>query len=274
MLKGSWLRPFVALACAAVFFLPLYIAVVNVFKPSDEVIRAPLALPLNPTLDNIWGVLTRSDGLFWTTLWTSVQLTSISIVITTVFAAMSAHYLVRSSSKWGRIILSITLIGLMIPAAVVMVPITRILRGVGLMSTLPGAIIVNVGYYFPFALLVFTGFVKSIPKELEEAAAIDGASRFRIFWQIVFPLLRPASASVLIFLGVWIWNDFLTPLLILGPGSGNTVTVGIYRSIGMYQRDFGSVFAFMFLATLPVLAFYLSFQKDFVRGLTGGATKG
>lgn len=91
---------------------------------------------------------------------------------------------------------------------------------------------------------------------------------------MVFPLLRPASASVLIFLGVWIWNDFLTPLIVLGPDSGTTVTVGVYRAIGEHQSDFGSVFAFMFLATLPILVFYLALQSSFVKGLTGGAIKG
>jgi raffinose/stachyose/melibiose transport system permease protein len=262
------------LALTAVFVLPLYVAVVNVFKPSLEVIEAPLSLPLHPTLTNLIGVLTRSDGLFWYGLVNSIELTSASIIITMVIAAMSAHYLVRSDAWWGRAMLAVMLTGLMIPPAVIMVPLTRILRGLGLMSTLPGAVLVNVGYYLPFAVLVFMGFVRSIPKELEEAAAIDGASRFRTFWAVVFPLMRPASASVLIFLGVWVWNDFLTPLLILGPGAGNTITVGIYRSIGQYQQDFGSVFALMLLATLPVLTFYLAFQKHFIRGLTGGATKG
>jgi raffinose/stachyose/melibiose transport system permease protein len=90
----------------------------------------------------------------------------------------------------------------------------------------------------------------------------------------VFPLLRPASASVMIFLGVWIWNDFLNPLIILGPGKGTTITTGIYRAIGQYQADFGTVFALMFLATMPVLIFYLALQRNFVKGLTGGATKG
>lgn len=274
MHRLGWLRPFVSLAVAGAFFLPLYIALVNVFKPSDEVVREPLSLPLSPSLDNVISVLTRSDGLFWSGLSTSVLVTSISIVVTTVLAAMTAHYLARSEALWGRILLTIMLTGLMIPPAVIMVPLTRILRELGVMSSLPGAILVNIGYYLPFAVFVFMGFIRTIPKELEEAAALDGASRFRTFWQIVFPLLRPASASVLIFLGVWIWNDFLTPLLILGPGTGNTITVGIYRSIGTYQRDFGSVFAFMFLATLPVLVFYLLFQKHFIRGLTGGATKG
>jgi raffinose/stachyose/melibiose transport system permease protein len=270
----TWIRPVAALVVAAVFFLPLYIALVNVFKTSADVVASPLALPAPPTLDNLVAVLTRSDGLYWNGLQNSAMLTSASILITTVLAAMSAHYLVRSDRLWGRIVLGIMLTGLMIPPAVIMLPITRILRGLSLMSTMPGAILVNVGYYLPFAVFVFMGFVRSIPRELEEAAAVDGAGRFRTFWQIVFPLLRPASASVLIFLGVWVWNDFLTPLLVLGAGTGNTVTVGIYRSIGPYQQDYGAVFAFMFLATIPVLAFYIAFQRQFVRGLTGGATKG
>lgn len=274
MNRSLWVRPAVALVVSSVFVMPLYIALINVFKPSTEVVSSPLALPLPPTLQNIVGVITRPDHLFWDGLANSVQLTAVSIIITTVIAAMAAHYLVRSTAVWGRIVLGVMLCGLMVPPAVIMVPITRILGAIDLMSTLLGAILVNVGYYLPFAVFVFMGFVRSIPRELEEAAAMDGAGTFRIFWQVVFPLLRPASASVLIFLGVWIWNDFLTPLLILGPGSGNTITVGIYRSIGTYQRDYGSVFALMFLATIPVLVFYLVFQKHFVRGLTGGATKG
>lgn len=269
-----WLRPVIALVVAAFFVLPLYIAVINVFKTSDAIIASPLALPLQPTFDNILAVLNRPDGLFWSGLANSLQLTGVSIVITTLLAAMCAYYLVRSTQRWGRILLSIMLVGLMIPQAVIIVPVSRMLRAVGLMETLPGAILVNIGYYLPFAVFVFMGFIRSVPRELEEAAEMDGASKFRTFWQVVFPLLRPASASVLIFLGVWIWNDFLTPLLILGPGAGNTITVGIYRSLGQFSRDYGSVFAFMFLATLPVLIFYLAFQRHFVTGLTGGATKG
>jgi raffinose/stachyose/melibiose transport system permease protein len=273
-MSPPWVRPAAALGITALYFLPLYIALVSVFKPSIEIVASPLALPLHPTLDNLIAVLTRPDGLFWHGLITSVELTSVSIVITTVSAAMTAHYLIRSERVWGKILLAIMLSGLMIPPAVIMVPLTRILGTIGLMSTISGAVLVNVGYYLPFAVLVFMGFVRSIPREIEEAAAIDGANRFKTFWLVVFPLLRPASASVLIFLGVWIWNDFLTPLLVLGPGTGNTITVGIYRSIGQYQRDFGAVFALMLLATVPVLIFYLSFQKHFIRGLTGGATKG
>ena len=218
LMRGSHiLRPLVALVITGFFFLPLYVALVNAFKTSEEVVTRPLSLPLSPTLENIIGVLYRPDGLFWYGLYNSVVLTGTSIIITTVISAMTAHYLVRSDRLWGKIMLLVMLSGLTIPPAVIMVPLTRILGWMNLMSTLPGAILVNVGYYLPFAVFVFMGFMRSVPRELEEAAAIDGASRFRIFWQVVFPLIRPASASVLIFLGVWIWNDFLTPLLIPWP---------------------------------------------------------
>jgi raffinose/stachyose/melibiose transport system permease protein len=270
----SWLRPLVALVVAAVFFMPLYVALANVFKQGPLISKEPAALPIPPTLDNIVAVLSRPDNLYWVSLTNSIIVTGLSIIILTVLSAMLGHYIARSRSRWVRWLTLLLLSGLMIPPQVILLPIVRVLQLAHLMSTLQGLILFNVGYYVPFGVFVFTGFIRSIPTELEESAAIDGASRFQTFWRIVFPLLRPATASVLIFLGVWIWNDFIDPLIILGPGQGTTVTTGIYRSIGQYQADFGSVFALMFLATLPVLIFFLALQKQFVKGLTGGATKG
>jgi raffinose/stachyose/melibiose transport system permease protein len=269
-----WLRSIVAVTVAALFFLPLYIALVNVFKPSHLISKQPVSVPIPPTLDNIIAVMRRPDRLYWVSLTNSIMVTSISIIILTVLSAMLGHYLARSHSRWTRWLMLLLLCGLMIPPQVILLPIVQVLRTFHLMTTLPGLILFNVGYYVPFGVFVFTGFIRSVPVELEESAAIDGASRFQVFWRIVFPLLRPATASVLIFLGVWIWNDFIDPLVILGPGLGTTVTTGVYRSIGPYQSDFGGLFAMMFLATLPVLVFFLTLQKQFVKGLTGGATKG
>jgi raffinose/stachyose/melibiose transport system permease protein len=268
------IRPAVAIFVAAVFFLPLYVALANVFKRGDLIAGSPASLPWPPTLDNIAGVLTRPDRLYWVSLTNSVVVTGLSIVILTVLSAMLGHYLARSRSRWVQAVTLLLLCGLMIPPQAILLPVVRVLQFTGMMTTLQGLILFNVGYYIPFGVFVFTGFVRTVPVELEESAALDGAGRMQVFWRIVFPLLRPATASVLIFLGVWIWNDFLDPLVILGPSQGTTVTTGIYRSIGQYQADFGSVFALMFLATLPVLIFFLALQKQFVKGLTGGASKG
>jgi len=269
-----WLRPLVALTVSAIFFVPLYLVCANVIKRGPLITKEPAALPIPPTLDNITAVLTRPDHLFWVSLTNSVIVTVLSVLILTVLSAMLGHYLARNRSSWARGLTLLLLCGLMIPPQVILIPITDVLRIAHLMTTLQGLVLFNVGYYVPFGVFVFTGFIRSVPVELEEAAVIDGASRMQVFWRIVFPLLRPATASVMIFLGVWIWNDFIDPLIILGPSQGTTVTTGLYRSIGQYQADYGSVFALMFLATLPVLVFYLALQKHFVKGLTGGATKG
>lgn len=270
----GWLRALAAIVLATLFSLPLYIVLVGVFKPSNEIIGNPLGLPLTPTLANFKTVLGRPDGLYWSSLLNSIQITVISILLATVVSAMLAHYLVRSRHWAARATLAILLCGLMVPPAVVLQPVTEILRAIGLNGTLPGLVLVNIGYYLPFGVFVLMGFIRTIPLELEEAAQIDGAGRFRVFWQVVFPLLRPATASCLIFFGVWIWNDFLNPLIILGPVSGTTVTVGLYRSIGERSADYGAVFAFMVLASLPVVILYVLLQRHFIKGLTGGATKG
>ena len=234
------MRRVLAFLLGCLFFVPLYMALVNVFKQGHLIAPSPASLPIPPTLANIQAVLERPDQLFWVSLANSLIVTSLSIGILTVLSAMLGHYLARTNNRWNRWLTLLLLSGLMIPPQVILKPIVDVLRTV----------------------------------ELEESAAIDGATRMQIFWRIVFPLLRPATASVLIFLGVWIWNDFLNPLIILGPSRGTTITTGIYRSIGQYQQDFGALFAFMFLATLPVLIFFLLLQKQFVKGLTGGATKG
>jgi raffinose/stachyose/melibiose transport system permease protein len=269
-----WVRPVVAIVVSALFFVPLYLVCVNVFKRGDLIAKEPAALPIPPTLHNLTAALTRSDNLFWVSLTNSVIVTVLSVLVLTVLAAMLGHYLARNRSRWARVLTLVLLCGLMIPPQVILMPIADIMRVTHLITTLQGLVLFNVGYYVPFGVFVFTGFIRSVPIELEEAAVIDGASRMQVFWRIVFPLLRPATASVLIFLSVWIWNDFIDPLIILGPSQGTTVTTGLYRSIGQYQVDLGSVFALMFLATLPVLVFYLALQKHFVKGLTGGATKG
>ncbi|WP_329565093.1 carbohydrate ABC transporter permease [Streptomyces sp. NBC_01361] len=272
--KAPWVRPVAALVVTAAFFLPLYLVLTNVFKPGKDIAGHPASLPWPPTLDNLRAALDRPDRLFWNGLINSVTITLFSIVVLTVVSALLGHYLCRSRGRLARLTLLVLLAGLMIPPQVILVPVTEVLRLTGTMTTLQGIVAFNVGYYVPFGVFVFSGFIRTVPLELEESAQLDGAGRWRTFWQVVFPLLRPATASVLIFLGVWIWNDFLNPLIILGPAGGTTVTVGVYRAIGEHQADYGQVFGLMFLAALPVLIFYLALQRHFVKGLTGGAVKG
>ncbi|MFI7610374.1 carbohydrate ABC transporter permease [Nonomuraea terrae] len=266
-------RPVFAVALTALFFFPIYIVVTGMLKPADEIQSSPLGLPAPLTGENLEAVFGRADGLFWSSLVNSVQITVLSVLLLTLSSAMLAHYLVRSKARWTKPAMLMLLAGLMIPPAVILQPVTQVLDAVGLMNTLPGVVLSNVAYYLPFGVFVFAGFIGTVPVDIEEAAGIDGASRLRMFWQVVFPTLRPAAASVMIFLGVWVWNDFLSPLVILGPESGTTVTVGVYRSVGEYSTNFGTLYAFSFLASLPVLLFFVALQKQFVAGLTAGSVK-
>ena len=264
----------VPLGATLLYALPLYLAVVNVFKASTAIRSSPLSPPLPPTTENLERVLTRSDHLVWTGLWNSLLITGLSLGLLIVIAPMTAYFIARNDGRFARGLLIFFLFGLMVPPQTILIPITRILRFFDLMFTTPGLVLFNLGYYVPFAIFLYTGFIRSLPRELDEAAALDGAGRLRTFWTILYPLLRPCTASMVIFSGLWIWNDFLNPLIILGPLHGVTITTGIYTALGQFTVDYGQMFAMMFVAALPVLALFLGLQRQFIRGLTSGAMKG
>lgn len=173
------LRPIATVVLAALFFFPVYVVVTGLLKPPGEIQSSPLGLPRSLTVENLRSVLTREDGLYWSALINSVQITVLSVLLLTVLSAMLAHYLVRSSARWTRPVLLMLLAGLMIPPAVILQPVTEVLGAVGLMNSVVGVVAANVGYYLPFGVFVFSGFIGTVPVEMEEAAAIDGASRFK-----------------------------------------------------------------------------------------------
>ncbi|MFF2480950.1 carbohydrate ABC transporter permease [Paenibacillus sp. NPDC058071] len=262
------------LAITVLFFLPLYLVLVNIFKPTDTIIANPLSLPFQFTFDNLMAVLTRPDHLIYTSMWNSIVITGISLIVVILSSSMVAYYIVRNDSKKTRLLLVFFLFGLMVPTTIILIPVVKVLVALHLMSTKAGLIIFYMGYYIPFGIFMYTGFIRTIPRELDEAASIDGASNLRTFWQIIFPLLGPCTSSVIIFIGLWVWNDFLNPLIIIGPVKGTTITAGIYRVIGQYSVDWGQMFAMMFLASLPIIILYLALQKQFVEGITSGSLKG
>jgi raffinose/stachyose/melibiose transport system permease protein len=272
-IRGA-IRAFAALIVTAVFAIPLYLALINTFKTNPQIVSSPAALPTPFTLGHIISVLNGSTYGFWNGLVNSIIIVVPSLAGAVILGAMAGYYLGRSTGITGRLLLGILLIGLMLPLQVILVPVSMILGLLGLQASFLGIILFNIALYVPFAAFIFSGFVKTVPLELEEAAELDGASRLRIFFQVVVPLLRPATASVLIFVSVWIWNDFLNPLILLGPGRGTTATTGIYLSLGQFNTDYGNMFAVMLLSALPILVFFFILQKQFVAGLTGGSIKG
>jgi raffinose/stachyose/melibiose transport system permease protein len=272
--RAGLVRTLIALLVTAIFIYPIYLLVLNAFKTQEDIYRYQ-GLPNIPlTGQNFVEALTRPDGLFWSGLANSLQITIIGTLVTTLIAAMMAHYMVRSRGLFPKLLWVVIPLGLMIPPATTLLPLLRMLRDLGLIGSIFGLIVVYVAGNLPFGVLVFTGFMRTIPRELEEAAAIDGAGPIRTFWSIVFPLLRPAAASVIIFTAVGLWNDFVSPLIILGPANGTTITVGMYRQISEHVSNYGAVFAYMVLATIPIVILFIFLQKYFVKGLLSGAAKG
>ncbi|MEA2026622.1 MAG: carbohydrate ABC transporter permease [Chloroflexota bacterium] len=270
-----WFRIVLSAVVVGLFALPLYVAVVNVFKTNDQIMRAPLALPDPFSMENLLDGMTRSDNLLWTGFFNSLVIAVSTVVLVVPVAAVVAYWIVRRKSRFTRIALLVLMAGMMIPPHIVLLPAVRVLEFLGIAFTFPGVILFNIsGGFLSFGVFVYVGFMSALPPSLDDAAAIDGASPLQTLRHVVFPLLRPATATVAIFVGLWSWNDLITPLFLLGPAQGVTITTGVYIALGQYNNDFGQMFGVMFIAALPILIYYLLLQKQFTSGLLSGSTKG
>ena len=256
------------------FVSPVYLTIVNAFKTQDQILRNPSAPPAPPTTQNLGDALARTDKIIQIGLTNSAVTVVASLLLVIPLGAAFSFWLTRRSAPFRRITLACFAAGLMIPPAVVLLPTIRILTFLHLDHTYAGLILANAGGgYLSFAVFVYSGFLRTVPKEIVEAAAVDGAGMLRIWWTIVMPLLRPATATVAIFLSLWIWNDFMNPQFILGPLRGQTITTGLYLSLGQYSTNYAQLFGVMFLAAVIPVAGYLAVQKQFIAGLTTGASK-
>lgn len=256
------------------FVLPIYLALSGAFKSQEQILANPLGLPAPFTFDNILTALQRPDSLVTNGLLNSVLVTGLSVGILLPLASALSFYISERSPRLKAVLLAIFALGLMVPPQTVLLPIVQLLQSIGLAHSYPGLILSNIGGgYMSFAVFVYVGFLRTVPREVIEAARVDGASDLRVWWTIVLPLIRPATATVAIFLGLWVWNDFLNPLFILGPLQGQTITTGIYVALGGYSADYGQLFGIMLLAAIVPVVGYLVTQREFIHGLMSGASK-
>ena len=256
------------------FVLPIYIALSGAFKSQEQILANPLALPAPFTFDNILTALQRPDTLVTNGLLNSILVTGLTVAILIPLSSALSFYISERSPRLKGVLLAIFALGLMVPPQTVLLPIVQLLQAIGLGHSYPGLILANVGGgYMSFAVFVYVGFLRSVPREVIEAARVDGATDLRIWWTVVLPLVRPATATVGIFLGLWVWNDFLNPLFILGPLQGQTITTGIYVALGGYSADYGQLFGIMLLAAIVPVVGYLVSQREFIHGLMSGASK-
>jgi len=266
-LSMAWLVTFL-------FILPVYIAFSNTFKTQAQILDGPLELPAPFTTDNVTDAWNRSDRLVQDGLINSVLITVITVSIIIPLASAVSLYLHQSRPALRRILTAILALGLMVPPQVSLQPIVLLLQEIHLNNSRTGLILANIGGgYLSFATFVYMGFISSIPRDILDAARVDGASDLRIWWKILLPLLRPATATVAIFVGLWSWNDFLNPLFIIGPLDGVTITTGIYITLGGFSVDFAHLFGVMFIAAVIPIIGYLATQREFISGLMKGATE-
>ena len=252
--------------------VPLVTAISIALKTRFDLLTRPLGLPQPFVWGNIvtaWNQANLSSALF-----NSVVITSGAVLGLVVFGALAAYPLARRVGRWPQGIYTYFILGLIVPLQLGLIPLYRTWNWLGLVDTHLGVILIQIGASLPLVIFLYTGFIKTVPRELEEAAAIDGASQWRVFWTIVFPLLRPVTATVIILTSLVIWNDFLIALLFLQDPNLQTIPLAIYGFVGQYSQSWNLIFASIVVSSLPIIAVFLVLQRSFIKGLTGGALKG
>ncbi|MNB71805.1 L-arabinose transport system permease protein AraQ [compost metagenome] len=262
----------VTLILAVIFFFPIFFNLMSAFKSNGEIMRNAMAFPKSLYLESFKYLLTETN--FPHAILNSLILTVVSIAAQVLFIPMAGYAIERRNTKWTQAVFIFFLAGMMIPFQAYMIPLFKELKVLGLYGSLVGPICVYVAGAVGFGCLLYTSFVKGIPKEIEEAAEIDGCNRYGIFWKIVFPLLGPVTASMVVLNGLGIWNDFLMPMLVLPSGKPKTMVVEIYRYIGEFSSRWDMIFAGTAMSVIPVLIIFIALQKYFVKGIASGATKG
>lgn len=260
------------LLMALLFVSPVFFAFISAFKTNGEILKSPTALPLTWTLKNFQELFSKAD--FLTAIKHTAFLTIVSEILIIMIVPMASYAISRRSSGMTKFIYNFFLAGMMIPFHLYMFPLFKELRIFGVFGTLAGPIVVYISGSVAFGTLLYTSFMKGIPLEIEEAAKIDGCSPFQTFWKVVFPLLGPCTASMVVLNGLGIWNDFLMPYLVLPSDKAKTIMVEVYKFVGQYTARWDIVFAGAVVAIIPALILYVLLQKYFVKGITAGAAKG
>lgn len=273
VLANTWLDAISLIVIGIVFVVPFIFIFLTASKTGPEAAMFEFSLPTNFQLfDNIREVLEFRDGRMLLALWNSTVLTVGSITLIVLLSALVAFVMQRRQDRVASLASSIMLAGLILPPAVV--PTIFVLQNIGLYRTLLGLIMVEVAVTMPFAIITLRAFMATIPREIDEAAIIDGASPMQVFFRIVLPLLRPAIITVIVVSSVGIYNDFAGPLYFL-PGAENvTVQLTMYSFISQFTSQWHLLFANVLVITIPPLVMFLFFQRQIVSGMTKGAIKG
>ncbi|MCC8105628.1 MAG: carbohydrate ABC transporter permease [Clostridiales bacterium] len=258
------------------FIFPFLLVLINVFKTKADITMSPLALIGSHgfTLENFPNAMKKMN--FWVAFRNSLIITCSATVLTILCSAMAAFVIVRNKWKACSLLFTGMVASMVIPFQVLMIPLVSLYGGIfGVLNSRVTLILMHTGFSVSMATFMFHGAIHTnIPLELEEAALMDGCTRWQTFWKIVFPLLKPTVATVAIIDAMAFWNDYLLPSLVLGRKELYTIPIATQVFYGTYSTDIGMVMAALLLAMLPILILYLFLQRYIVEGVTSGAVKG
>jgi raffinose/stachyose/melibiose transport system permease protein len=252
---------------AALFAFPFFILVNLSLRPQYQLTN-PLSIQGRFTLVNYraaWHEAALGRAIF-----NSAVVTILSVLIVVVVSSLAAYPLARSTARWSKWLFGLFMLGLLLPFQLALLPLYTTIRDLHLLGTLWGLVLFYSGLQVPFCVFLYTAFLRALPRDYEEAAVLDGCSALQAFRRVVFPLLRPITGTVVILNAIFIWNDFLTPLLYLSGSNRQTIPVAIFTFVGQYTSNWQLVFAGLLMGVAPILLVYFAMQRHIIRGFAGG----
>ena len=271
---GEAVRHLILIILALYTLAPLLFLFVNAFKSNNEIIASPVALPEHWTLQYIKTAMEAIN--FGKALGLTFIITFFSILLLVIVSSFAAWAMVRSKTILSNIVFLCFTAAMLIPFQSVMYPLVNLMEALGLKNTF-GLILMYGGFGLSMTVFLYHGFFKSVPLSLEEAAVIDGANIFQLFFNVVFPLVKPITATVVITNAMWIWNDYLLPFLIIGNNDSKTLTLSLYyaKSLsGQYGNPWELIFPAVLICVIPILIVFIFLQKNIIEGIAAGAVKG
>ncbi|MNH97262.1 L-arabinose transport system permease protein AraQ [compost metagenome] len=262
-----------AILLALVFLSPFYLVLSNSVKRLKEILIDAASFPQVFHWDNyskVWDAINFPQAF-----WNSLQITVLSVIFIVMFSSMAAYQIVRKPSRFNSFVFLLLVSAMIIPFQSLMLQLVRVTSMLELRGELYGIVACYLGFGMPLSVFLFHGFIKSVPIELEEAARVDGSSPYGVFFKIVFPLLMPIIVTVIILNTLWIWNDYLLPVLVIGGNKDlTTLPVAVTKFFGQYTKKWDLALAGLVMAITPILLFFLSLQRYIVEGVTAGSIKG
>ncbi|MFS0726891.1 carbohydrate ABC transporter permease [Paenibacillus sp. 1P07SE] len=274
---GKWLLEALLFIAALAFLSPIYIMLINSFKNRAELYENVLSLPSTFSFQYYREAIDKMN--FLTAFGNSLYVTIVSVVFIVVLASMTAWMLVRTDNRLSRIIFLVFVSTMLIPFQTLMMPLMQVMdsirtnTGIPMLNTHEGLIFMNIGFHASMAVFLYHGFIKSVPIALEEAATIDGCTKFGVFWRIVFPMLKTITVTVAILDVIMMWNDYLLPSLVLSSTALRTIPLATFYFFGEFTIVWNLAMAGLTLTIIPVVIFYAFAQKYIIKGIAAGAVK-